>query len=78
MVSQETQIEVIKEQMKMNTQEHQEIKKMICDLRADLKAWVKEADKKFASKLTEKIVYGMIGAIVLSVLYYILKQVGIR
>ena len=78
MVSQETQIEVIKEQMKMNTQEHQEIKKMICDLRADFKTWVDEADKKFASKLTEKIVYGMIGAIVLSVLYYILKQVGIE
>jgi len=34
-------------------------------------------DKKYASKVTENIVFGMMGAIALSVLYYILKHVGI-
>ena len=35
------------------------------------------ADKKYASKLTERIVFGMVSVIILAVLYYILSHVGI-
>ena len=40
--------------------------------------FIKGSDGKFASKLTEKIVYGLVGAVALSVLYFILKSVGIK
>lgn len=43
-----------------------------------LNGFIKSADRKFASKLTEKIVYGMAGIILTSVLYIILKSVGIK
>jgi hypothetical protein len=36
---------------------------------------LERADKKFASKLVEKIVYGMLGAIALGILYALMELV---
>ena len=40
----------------------------VCDLKADFDKFIASAESRFASKLTEKIVYGMVGTIVTAVL----------
>lgn len=40
--------------------------------------FISSADKKYASKTVEKIVYSGAGAVLLAVLYYILNHVGIK
>ena len=65
---------VLEERVKLmferNSTEHQEIRELI-------ENFIENADKKFASKLTEKIVYGMVGliltAVIGSILIIILK-----
>lgn len=44
-------------------------------MRAYIDAQMEIAEKKFASKNTEKIVYGMVSTIVLAVLYAVLEGV---
>ena len=57
---------------------HKEVKECIGELEVRIDDFIKGADKKFASKLTEKIVYGMVGIIIVSVLYFILRRAGIE
>lgn len=40
--------------------------------------FIESADKKYASKNVEKVVYGMIGIVLASVLYYLLEHLGIK
>lgn len=54
----ETEISNLKE---MNTKEHQEIKEII-------EKFINTAEQKFASKMVEKIVYGMVGVVMLTVM----------
>ncbi len=54
-----------------NVSEHKEIKDLIQN-------FINNADKKYASKLTEKVVYTLCGVILVSVIYLILKSVGIK
>lgn len=44
------------------------------DLKDEFKCWKDECDKKYASKLTEIIVYSMAGLILVSVFGYIITQ----
>lgn len=44
------------------------------DLKDEFKCWKDECDKKYASKLTEIIVYSMAGLILISVFGYIISQ----
>jgi hypothetical protein len=62
---------------KQNVIDHRAILSALDDLKADFCSFKDNADKKYASKMVEKIVYAMIGIIVVSVLYLILKGVGI-
>lgn len=45
------------------------------DLKEDLTCFRNEADAKYASKLTEKIVYSMAGVFLLGVIYAIMEVV---
>jgi len=54
----ETEISNLKE---MNTKEHQEIKELV-------ERFINTAEQKFASKMVEKIVYGMVGVVMLTVM----------
>lgn len=49
--------------MEQNTKEHTEIKEAIIDIKKDIKEAMANLDKKYASKPTEFIVYGMVGII---------------
>ena len=51
------------------------IKKEVGDNKKELKDFIKIADKKYASKLTEKIVYGLVGIILLGVVGAIITGV---
>jgi t-SNARE complex subunit (syntaxin) len=59
-----------------------QVGKDVCDLKSDFKEFIAAADKKYASKdrLTrvEKVVYGAVGVILVSVLYLLLKEAGIK
>lgn len=44
------------------------------DLKDEFKCWRDECDKKYASKLTEIIVYSMAGLILVSVFGYMISQ----
>jgi len=39
----------------------------ITEIKADLKEFILCADKKYASKLTEKVVYGLVGMVLIAV-----------
>lgn len=43
-----------------------------------LDQFIESADEKYATKLTEVIVYGMVGIILISVLYLLLRSIGIE
>ena len=81
----EVEMKVLKED---NSKDHANILNEVSCLRKDFKEFitkadiihekmVKDADNKFASKITEKIVYSMIGAVCLAILYAILNNLGI-
>jgi len=54
----EVEINNLKE---MNSKEHQEIKELV-------EKFINSAENKFASKMVEKIVYGMVGVVMLTVM----------
>jgi len=68
----ETTLDYLKEQQKLmndtNLKEHQEIKQI-------LKDFTESADKKYATKLTEKMVYGMAGLMLTTIIIAIIKTV---
>lgn len=51
------------------------IKKGQDELSLKMDNFIETSDKRYASKLSEKIVYGMVGTIVLGVLYMIMQGV---
>lgn len=53
------------------------MKESVDGLRADLCKFIDSADSKYASKLTETIVYSMAGLMLVAVLYALLHLVGI-
>jgi len=53
-----------------NGSEHLEIKNMI-------EKFIKTADERYASKRTEQLFYAVLGAMVIYVAQYVLRQVGI-
>lgn len=69
---QTTQIELLKQSQKSMSEKLDELKDLVIKGFAEIKIEMKETDerneKKFASKLTEKIVYGMAGALLLTIL----------
>jgi len=74
MTKQDTQIAVLKEQMSMNTQEHNEIKQSL----KDIKDAISGLDTKFSAKWVEKGITIIITAIVLGALYTVFKNNGIN
>jgi hypothetical protein len=63
----ETEVKILKDS---NSKEHGELKTMI-------KEFIDSAEKKFASKLTERIVYGLCAAILFSFITAITKLAGL-
>ena len=61
-----------------NSEDHQDIKDCIGGLEVKTNEFIKGADKRYASKLSERIVYTMVGAVLLAVLYFILRKAGIE
>ena len=53
------------------------MKESVDCLRQDFKDFINSADSKYASKLTEFIVYGMAATMLLAVMYAILHLIGI-
>lgn len=73
MTDQETQIGIIKEQMKQNSKEHQEIKKML----AQIQTTIDTLDARFSLKWVEKGVIIIISAIVLGAVYTVFQKAGV-
>lgn len=73
MTKQDTQIAVLKEQMSMNTQEHNEIKQSL----KDIKDAISGLDTRFSAKWVEKGITVIISAIVLGVIYEIFRRTGV-
>ena len=61
----------MQEHCKNNEQHFLSIEKKLDD-------FIKSADKRFASKLTEKVVYGLIGMIITAFVVLLLVKVGWR
>ena len=76
---QTTQIELLKQSQKSMSEKLDELKDLVVSGFADIKKEMKETDekneKKFASKLTEKIVYAMAGAMLLAVIGAVMSLV---
>jgi lipid II:glycine glycyltransferase (peptidoglycan interpeptide bridge formation enzyme) len=73
MTNQETQIGIIKEQMKQNSKEHEEIKKML----ARIQTTIDTLDARFSLKWVEKGVIIIISAIVLGAVYTVFQKAGV-
>lgn len=58
-----------------NTKDHERIFEQVLMVKTSVEQWIEDADRKYASKLTEKIVYGMIGVILTSLLVALLTLV---
>ena len=82
-------MEELKEQLKSNFEEHKAFMGKLDDLKTDMmeiklqiaelpKRIFDESDKKYASKIAERIIYGMVGAISLSALYAMLKLISYK
>lgn len=64
----ETTLDYLKEQQIQNAKEHTEIKTI-------LKEFTTSADSKYASKLTERLVYGMAALMLTAIIVAIIRQV---
>jgi len=64
-----TKIAVLEAQVKdfkdQNEQVHKHFLRDLCELREAFDTWAGQADKKYASKTVEKVVYGALGAVCL-------------
>ena len=67
----------------------EKVSKDVCGVKTDIKnldekldlkftELIEGLDEKYANKIVEKIVYGMVGVILLSVLYLLLNSAGIK
>jgi hypothetical protein len=61
-----------------NTKEHLSILEALKENSCKMAELIEGMDKKYASKLTERIVYAMVGTVAMVTLYYILTHVGIK
>jgi hypothetical protein len=61
-----------------NNKDHHAILMAIKENSCKMDELANSIDKKYASKLTERIVYALIGTVTLATLYYILIHVGIK
>ena len=73
MTDQETQIGIIKEQMKQNSKEHKELKEML----AKIQVTIDNLDQRFSLKWVERGVIIIITAIVLGAVYTVLQKTGV-
>jgi uncharacterized membrane protein (Fun14 family) len=55
-----------------------DIRNLDAKLDAKFEELIHGLDEKYANKIVEKIVYGMVGVVLVSVLYLLLNQAGIR
>jgi hypothetical protein len=73
---------VLEERMKNleanNTKEHADILKELVDFKCSVNTWMDGADRKYASKLTEKIMYGLVGSLLLWAINSIIHVVDIH
>lgn len=58
-----------------NTKEHQDIMNELVDFKCVVNKWMDNADNRFASKLTEKIVYSFVGVVLTSVVIALLAVI---
>jgi hypothetical protein len=67
----------------------EQVSKDVCGVKGDIKnldaklderftELIGGLDEKYASKIVEKIVYGMVGIILVSVLYLLLNEIGVK
>ncbi len=54
-----------------------EVKNETAAIKKSLDEFFNEADKRYASKLTEQLFYTILGAFIVSIIYYALKMIGI-
>jgi putative Mn2+ efflux pump MntP len=73
MTDQETQIGIIKEQMKQNSKEHKELKEML----AKIQVTIDNLDQRFSLKWVERGVIIIITAIVLGAVYTVFQKTGV-
>ncbi len=66
----EGQMEMVCQKLNQNTEEHKEIM-------AKMDKFIEGCEKKFATKLIEKIVYIIVGIFALAALYFIFNEVGL-
>ena len=69
------EIAVIKESMKQNREDHDDIKKCITGLEAKMDKFIDSAPQKFASKRTEQLFYTLLGGLALYVGYKIVDLI---
>ena len=65
----------IGERMAIVETEIKNVKSDTQEIKETLNNFIKSADRKYANKLTEKIVYGMVSVIILAFLYALVKYV---
>jgi hypothetical protein len=75
----ETRLTILETNYKHMTDELKELKEVVkdgfCDLKKQLEHHSKESDSKYASKLTEKIVYGLIGIVLTAIFIAVTRLV---
>ena len=84
--SERTEIEILKVRMgnmeEQNQKDHNAILSVSTRVEKKLDEFIRNADGKYASKdrvsLLERVVYGMVGVIIITVLYAVLKNIGIN
>ena len=54
------------------------MKESVDKLEASLADFIKCADKRYASKMTERLVYGLVSVVLLAVVYTILEMMGLH
>ena len=79
---QEIAIELTKQELRLMKEQNEKDYKSILDeiesLRTAMDRFIENADKKYASKLTEIVVYALCGAILLAVLYSLLNAINLK
>ena len=64
---QDLKINTLENNYKSMTEKIDELKKLMLEVKSEIKCFREDSDKKYASKLTEIIVYGLVGLILVYV-----------
>lgn len=54
-----------------------EVKNETNEIKKSIENWLEKADNRYASKLTEQLFYSTLGAVIVYIIYYVLKMTGI-